>query len=154
MLTIWTFLFLLGKTIPYMDSTRKEKKVMAIYISSSFSLNMVSGNDFTLLRVRKVAPSDVPQDAVSVIGHIDIVRIVSSLLGREVAMNRTSISLNWDDTLYVVQYKGPRIPKGASHIPEGGTLEFFEVTAKPEGCTDCPSNECSMCGMIGWAHGV
>ncbi len=123
------------------------------YLSSSFSLNMVSGNSFTLLRVRKIDPSAVPQDAVSVVGHYDISRMISNLIGREVPLNRKSITLNWDDTLYVAQYRGPLIPIGATKVPEGGTLEFYEVTAKPKGCTGCVSDECSTCGMVNWAHG-
>ena len=126
---------------------------MTTYISNAFSMNMVSVEDFTLIRARKVTPADVPQNAISAIGHADTARVVSSILGYEVPANRVNVSLEKDDVLFVAQYKGPRLPEGATQLPDGATLEFLEITFQPKGCKGCPAVDCNTCGMMSWAHG-
>lgn len=124
------------------------------YLSNAFSMNMVSVEDFTLIRARKVTPADVPQNAISAIGHADTARVVSGILGYEVPANRINVSLEKDDVLFVAQYKGPRLPEGATQLPDGATLEFLEITFKPEGCKGCPGVDCNMCTMLSWTHGA
>ena len=123
------------------------------FLSNAFSLNMISVDDFTLFRARKVEPSDIPQDAISAIGHADTARVVSGILGYEVQPNRINVELKEDDVLYVAQYKGPRLPEGATTLPEGATLEFLEITLKPEGCGSCPAIDCNACTLMRWTHG-
>lgn len=127
---------------------------MTTYLSNAFSMNMVSVEDFTLIRARKVSPTDVPQNAISAIGHADTARIVSGILGYEVPANRMNVSLEKDDVLFVAQYKGPRLPEGATQLPEGATLEFLEITFQPSGCKGCPGVDCNMCTMLSWTHGA
>ena len=126
---------------------------MAVYLSNAFSLNMFSVEDFTLLRIRKVAASDVPQAATSAVGHADTARVISGMLGYEIIVNRINVSLQADDVLYVAQYKGPRLAEGATQLPEGATIEFFEVTLKPQGCSNCPAHDCNSCSTMIWTHG-
>lgn len=129
---------------------------MAIYLCNAFSMNMVSVEDFTLIRARKVTPADVPQNAISAIGHADTARVVSGILGYEVPANRMNVFLEKDDVLFVAQYKGPRLPEGATQLPEGATLEFLEITFQPKGCkgcSGCPGIDCNLCSMISWTHG-
>ena len=126
---------------------------MAIYLCNAFSMNMVSVEDFTLIRARKVTPADVPQNAISAIGHADTARVVSGILGYEVPANRMNVSLEKDDVLFVAQYKGPRLPEGATQLPEGATLEFIEITFIPEGCKGCPGVDCNLCSTICWTYG-
>lgn len=124
------------------------------YLSNAFSLNMLSSSeDFTLVRARKVEPSEVPETAMSVIGHTDTARVVSGILGREVPASRKNVVLNSGDILYVAQYKGPRLPEGATQLPEGSTLEFLEITLKPKGCSGCPAYDCNTCNLMCWLHG-
>ena len=127
---------------------------MTTYLSNAFSMNMVSVEDFTLIRARKVTPADVPQNAISAIGHADTARVVSGILGYEVPANRMNVSLEKDDVLFVAQYKGPRLPEGATQLPDGATLEFLEITFKPEGCKGCPAVDCNLCGVTSWANGA
>lgn len=128
---------------------------MATYLSNAFSMNMVSVEDFTLFRARKVTPADVPQNAISAIGHADTARVVSGILGYDVPANRMNVSLEEDDVLFVAQYKGPRLPEGATQLPEGATLEFLEITLQPQGCKGCPAYyDCNNCSMISWAIGA
>lgn len=131
----------------------KEKK-MAKYLGNAFSLNMVSVDTFTLFRAKKIAPERVPTDAVSVIGHADTARVVGGILRREVPANRVTLHLQPGDELYVAQYTGPRLQEGATELPEGAKLEFFEITFVPAGCKGCPACDCNACGMMQWTHGA
>lgn len=133
---------------------RKRRIFMKKYIGNALSLNMMDINDFSLIRVKKVLPSEIPHDVESVIGHPDTAEVVSNILGFEVPFNRVNLVLNGDDILYVAQYKGPRLPEGATQLPEGATLEFLEITFKPEGCNGCPAVDCNMCCMMSWTHGA
>lgn len=127
---------------------------MKKYISNAFSFNMMSIEDFSLIRVKKVSPSDIPHDVESVIGHPDTATVVSNILGFETPFNRANLVLDGDDVLYVAQYKGPRLPEGATKLPEGASLDFLEVTMKPKGCAGCPGVDCNMCTMLSWTHGA
>ena len=124
------------------------------YISNAFSLNMIHVEKFSLIRARKVTPADVSKSAISAIGHADTARVVSGILGFEVPENRMNVSLKEEDVLYVAQYKGPRLPEGATELPEGATLEFLEITLKPEGCKQCPACDCNLCSLNWWTHGA
>lgn len=45
----------------------------------------------------------------------------------EVPVNRASYTLVPGEKLLVAQYKGPRLPEGATKLPEGATIEFYLV---------------------------
>ena len=127
---------------------------MKKYISNAFSLNMLSSEDFSLIRVKVVAPSEIPHDVESVIGHKDTASVVSNILGFETPFNRANLVLNGDDILYIAQYKGPRLHEGATRLPEGASISFIEVTMKPKGCAGCPGVDCNTCVMHSWMQGV
>ena len=104
------------------------------YLSNAFSLNMIPEYDYSLIRIRKVSPSDIPDGVISVIGHKDTATVVSGILGFETPFNRVNLVLDSDDILYVAQYKGPRLPEGATQLPEGATIEFQEIILLPGWC--------------------
>lgn len=116
------------------------------YLGNAFTLNML-GEDVnsTLVRVNKVEPHEVPTDAISVIGHADTARVVGNILGREVAPNRCNVTLTSKEVLYVAQYRGPRLPEGATELPEGANLTFYKVDIS-DGCSECTCN--SECGDV------
>lgn len=122
------------------------------YLANSFSMNMTDYDGFILFRSRKIDPSEVAVDAVSAIGHVDTARIVSTILGREVPAERKDVHLKEGDILYVAQYKGPRLPEGATQLPEGAQLEFHEI-AITSGCGTCSGCNDINCGMISFCHG-
>ena len=98
------------------------------YLMNAFSLNMLPIEDSILIKVKKIESTQVPEAVYSAIGHQDTATIVSAILGFDVAFNRISVSLKRDDIVYVCQYKGPRLPEGATKLPEGATIDFFEIT--------------------------
>lgn len=117
------------------------------YLANALSINMLLVENFTILQVKRVKSQDVPSDVVSAIGHPDTARVIAGILGYNVPCNRQSLKLKPKDTLYVAQYTGPRLPEGATELPEGAKLEFFRVIVKPEGCLGCREQECTGCAI-------
>lgn len=63
-----------------------------------------------------------PKDCVSFVGHAD----TANILGVE--CHRGDLKITENDVLYVAQYMGPRLPEGATELPEGAVIEFYRVT--------------------------
>ena len=63
----------------------------------------------------------------SVIGHADTAWIVSGMLGIELPVNRANVKLACGEKMIVAQYSGPRLPEGATVLPEGAKIEFVLV---------------------------
>lgn len=122
---------------------------MRLYISNAFSLSMLDResqngtplgyfprpiDSMTVARIPRPVDDpishlqkweEVGADIVSVVGHADTARVISSLLGRKLPLNRVSIRLAHDEYLLVGQYIGPRLPEGATELPEGATIEWW-----------------------------
>ena len=96
-----------------------------VYIGNAFSLNMVSRSLLQAVRFQPIGEPDTWPDlwvfAHSIVGHPDTAR----LLGVE--CNRQSVLLNREDELLVAQYIGPRLPEGATELPEGARIEWVRV---------------------------
>ena len=63
----------------------------------------------------------------SAVGHADTAAVLSTVLGVDVPMNRTTLQMEHGVALLVGQYKGPRLPEGATALPEGATIEWWLV---------------------------
>lgn len=105
---------------------------MTVYIVNAFPAGVVPPQG-ALVRWFPVEPAVVAEyadeGAVSAIGHEDTARLVSFLIGRNVPAQRITIpQLNVGDVLLVAAYRGPRLPEGATTLPEGAEVVFFEVT--------------------------
>ena len=105
-----------------------------IVIGNAFSLNMIPLEvGITDLQVCPVSPDNIRQEIeeaggfISVVGHADTAAIFSSLLGLDVPCNRATFRLEEGVTLFVGQYKGPRLPEGATSLPEGAKVEWAMV---------------------------
>jgi len=67
-------------------------------------------------------------DLTNCIGHADTNHIVSGILGIDVGEGqRVSVKLTAQDICIVAQYTGPRLPEGATMLPEGAKIEFWHV---------------------------
>ena len=113
-----------GNILNYLAGERKGK----VYIGNAFSLQMVADN--AIIAKVEVSPEEIPQEAVSIIGHKDTATVVSTILGREVPCNRESVMLSDEDELYVAQIVGGRLPEGATTIPDGMELKFYRITVR------------------------
>jgi hypothetical protein len=99
----------------------------ATWLGNAFSLLMLPPTGGTV-KVEKIEMSDVPSSAVSCVGHADTARVFAGVLGREVEVNRVSISLAHGDILFVGQYTGPRLSEGVKELPEGAVITWWKVT--------------------------
>ena len=97
---------------------------------NAFSLSMVTYP--ALLRVEELSLADARRVAAfegleSFVGHADACAVYSALLGVPVSMNRVSVGLASTETALVGQYHGPRLPEGATSLPEGATIKWLIV---------------------------
>jgi len=83
-------------------------------INESCSISIIKMNDQEKI-------DSIKNNAKSIIGHVDLARIL------QVPYNRSSVILSEGDILLVAQYKGSRLPEGATKLPEDSTIEFFLV---------------------------
>ena len=105
-----------------------------IVIANAFSLNMLELEvGVTNLQVCPTSPEYIRQEAedagcyASIVGHADTAAVFSEILGLNVPCNRATFTLKEDHILFVGQYKGPRLPEGATSLPEGAAVEWAMV---------------------------
>ena len=98
---------------------------MKKFLTNAFSIQMLS--ESATVKFEEIALEDIPADVVSAIGHADTAAVLSDLLGFEVPMNRTSVTLDTETELFVAQLMGGRLPEGATTLPEGFKFKFFRV---------------------------
>ena len=103
-----------------------------LLLANAFSLNMLGSfpasvevEAIGLPRARELA-----REAQSVVGHADTAAVFSSELGLEVPANRATVQLAPGDELVVGQYRGPRLPEGATELPEGASITWLLVRIK------------------------
>ena len=99
-----------------------------MFLLNAFSLNMLDGNADVIVRqvTQAVAASLVPA-CVSAVGHADTAAVFSAVLGVTVPCNRATVALKEGDVALVGQYSGPRLPEGATSLPEGATIKWLIV---------------------------
>jgi hypothetical protein len=124
-----------------------------IYISNSFSLQMVScavtAQEISLAEAKELCLSSSGTHrgvhdygegeacqprlvATSVVGHADIAHILGEIIGTTVPMNRENVTLHAGDVLIVGQYVGGRLPEGTTTLPEGAEVKWFKVQQSQE----------------------
>jgi len=99
------------------------------YISNAFSINMLS--DTINLKMLKLESCCIPPNYIWAIGHQDTSILISkTMLNKKIDANRITIKPDFEngDILVVAQYKGERLPEGATELPEGATIEYWYVT--------------------------
>ena len=103
-----------------------------LYVANAFSINMLPQKSMCVVEFHKLTTEEARQiisqhSFRSYIGHADLARIASDLLGVQLEVNREALVLKEDDRLLVVQYRGPRLPEGTTQLPEGAQIEFWLV---------------------------
>ena len=106
-------------------------------VTNSFSLNMIErekkgvqikADPITLSQAREIAGLG----AESAVGHADTAKIFSSLLGVEIPAERKTLSIK-NGSVLVGQYTGPRLPEGATELPEGAEINWWIVEIRQGG---------------------
>jgi len=97
---------------------------------NAFSLNMLPGKSGNLW-FREIGVAQVRAELAptleSAVGHAETAAVFSDVLGVPVAFDRRSVSLQPGQTVLVGQYSGPRLPEGATTLPEGATTKWLLV---------------------------
>lgn len=103
------------------------------YLSNAFSLNMLErlGFDIALRPIHVDGVRNLLRNEKwkSIVGHPDTAAVLSSMLGVEVVANRATMQFGGDYSwsLIVAQYTGERLPPGATELPTGAKIEFWQV---------------------------
>lgn len=107
-----------------------------LFVTNAFSLNMLADlsvvNDIIVQPINGSQKSlqeilrDYP-DYQSAVGHADTANVFSSVIGKSIPMNRTTVVLDTSTALLVGQYKGERLAEGATTLPEGATIQWVLV---------------------------
>ncbi|MBW6395989.1 DUF1874 domain-containing protein [Thermus sp. SYSU G05001] len=103
-----------------------------IWLLNALSLNMIShqeGAFYWRLITPETARVLLARGFRSAVGHEDLARVLEGVLGVPVPVNRATVVLEPGDRAVVAQYKGPRLPEGATRLPGGSSvgLYFMEV---------------------------
>lgn len=115
-----------------------------MYISNAFSLSMIAPRahiDVSPLTAEEVAA--LPLE--SAIGHADTAKVVGGLIGVDLSANRANVFLKPGEKMVVAQYIGPRLPEGATQLPDGARIEFRLVEIKEvalNGLVQCSACMC------------
>ena len=117
-------------------------------MTNAFSLNMIDIRLLVDIRIVPLADWQAAQICsvahhkgvlINAVGHSDTDCVIRNLLASAWASNakdlpigqRLSVEMTEATTLIVAQYKGPRLPEGATSLPEGATIEFLQVQILP-----------------------
>lgn len=106
-----------------------------IYLTNAFSVNMLTHPvqhrvTFTPLTVEGAQQLCKLRDrdaVTSAVGHPDTAAVFSNILGFDVQPNRVSVALDPTTRLLLGQYTGPRLPEGATSLPDGAVINWWLV---------------------------
>ena len=99
-----------------------------MFTLNAFSLNMLDGNaDISVREVSPTVAASLAATCTSAVGHADTAAVFSNVLGVTVPCNRATVALKEGDVALVGQYSGPRLPEGATSLPEGAAIKWLVV---------------------------
>lgn len=110
---------------------------MTVYLVNAFSINMLEGSsDLTFGKISTETAYLFCKDAlrdgvfINAIGHSTTDVLVRNMLNINGLPQgeRVNVKLkDSNDELIVAQYSGPRLEEGTTELPEGATVEFWNV---------------------------
>lgn len=100
-----------------------------VFILNAFSANMLAA--FPVVAQFVEIPLDearaLAADGQSAVGHADTAAVFADVLGVAVPAQRVNVTLNKGDVALLGQYRGPRLPEGATRLPDGATIQWLRV---------------------------
>ena len=99
-------------------------------VVNALSLNMIEGDASLIVQgmsIQQVLEALAKNEWESAIGHATTAAVVSGILGVDIPYNRVNVELVGNMALVVAQYSGPRLPEGATTLPEGARIVFRQV---------------------------
>ena len=105
---------------------------MKFLVCNAFSINMLvrEGQDLAFVPVNVAAVRNLLRHEAweSAVGHADTAAVFSDVIGVQIHVARVSVALRRHETSLIVgQYRGPRLPEGATTLPEGAEIEWWQV---------------------------
>jgi hypothetical protein len=103
-----------------------------IKICNAFSLNMMTAlvADIKMVQITLAEAKEFLDVGVeSCVGHADTAAVFSQQLGVQIPAARVTVELSHGETIIVGQYSGPRLPEGATCLPEGAAIKWYVVKA-------------------------
>lgn len=108
-----------------------------IKLVNAFSLNMLDGNcNYIVPEIERLSiersKAMLSKGFKSYIGHEDMAKVLSEMTGYDVEFRRETLKIKEGDSLLVAQYSGPRLPEGATKLPEGAKVLFYYIFIRGE----------------------
>lgn len=101
---------------------------------NAFSIQMVAALNEASVSFKKIsveqAKNLLNNDIDSYIGHADTAVVVGNLLGMDVPAQRRFGTLVPGETAVVAQVLGGRLPEGCTVLPDGMSIQFFQVAVQ------------------------
>jgi len=105
-----------------------------LVVSNAFSVNMLDETStFTFVKTSKLRAREIVSKAMregsfkSIVGHNETAVMFGLELDVEVPCNRTTYTFRYGDAMLIGQYSGPRLPEGATKLPEGAKIQWWTV---------------------------
>ena len=102
---------------------------------NAFSLNMLDSSTPAHPHTVQVAVVSLTEARLlaakgldSCVGHADTAAVFAAVLGTKVPMTRVTVTLSYKERCLVGQYTGPRLPEGATALPQGAEIKWLLVT--------------------------
>jgi len=107
---------------------------MKTILTNAFSLNMFADHHRHIVefipKTAHEAAQYLTEDWQSAVGHPDTAALFSEQLGVRIPANRVNVQLIPRQTRLIVgQYVGPRLPEGATTLPDGAEIRWWLVVA-------------------------
>ncbi len=102
-----------------------------VHLLSAFSANMLPDPGSYVVEVLQLSGDEISglaTGAKSWVGHASTAALFSTVLGRPVEHRRDTLTLVDGDVALLGQYRGPRLPEGATELPEGAELRWYRIT--------------------------
>lgn len=99
-------------------------------VLNAFSANMIrfpASVNFTEVALDEVVAALSGEDVDSAVGHADTAAVFSNLLGLKIEPKRQTVVLQSGEVAILGQYYGPRLPEGATELPEGAKIVWLKV---------------------------
>ena len=101
-----------------------------MYLLNAFSANMLAEFPVSVhfVEISATVMAKLAQESVSAVGHADTAALFSTILGVKIPCNRVTVTLKPGENALLGQYSGPRLPEGATTLPEGASIKWVFVS--------------------------
>ncbi len=101
---------------------------------NAFSANMMAEFPCSV-RLTEISEAsarlELSGEVQSAVGHADTAAVFSAVLGISVPCRRETVTLRPGQRAIIGQYSGPRLPEGATTLPDGATIKWLLAEVLP-----------------------